>query len=130
MHRERIADRLNRLECATASPRRVDRAAFRLLTWSEIYYYYRREGGGQGRSARERTNYLSAMLAPASLAEAAICSATASHVEFVGETLKCRESPAKEPNGRKKGKCSLARDNRIMESAWRFFLVLPNELAR
>jgi hypothetical protein len=87
-------------------------------------------GGGQGRSARERTNYLSAMLAPASLAEAAICSATASHVEFVGETLKCRESPAKEPNGRKKGKCSLARDNRIMESAWRFFLVLPNELAR
>jgi len=52
------------------------------------------------------------MLAPASLAEAAICSAAAAaaaaapHVEFVGETLKCRKSPAKEPNGRKKGKCS------------------------
>jgi len=61
---------------------------------------------GGGGAAGERTNYLSAMLAPASLAEAAICSAAASHVEFVGETLKCRKSPAKEPNGREKGKCS------------------------
>lgn len=44
-HFGRVADRLNRLKCGITSPPCVDRAAFRLLTWSRIYYYCQTKAG-------------------------------------------------------------------------------------